>query len=300
MGKISACIWLNDVAEEAAAFYTTIFPNSRITATTHYSEVGREFHGHSPGSVMSVVFEVDGFRFTALNGGAVFAPNPSISFFVHCETVEMVHQLWESLSRDGSALMPLDSYPFSERYGWVQDRFGVSWQLILASTPEEARKARIVPSFLFVGDICGKAEEAMNYYASVFPGSRVGDIARYGDGFGVEQADSVMYGEFFLSGQKLTAMDSADDHAFSFTEGVSLIVDATTQEEIDSYWNALSAVPDAEQCGWLKDRYGVSWQIFPETEMERIMNDADAARRDRVLEAMFRMKKIDLDALRRG
>lgn len=300
MPKISACVWLNDVAEEAAVFYTSIFPNSRIVTTTRYSEVGREFHGHEPGSVMTVVFEVDGFRFTALNGGAAFPLNPSISFFVHCESVDMVNRLWGELSRDGTALMPLDTYPFSERYGWIQDRFGVSWQLILSPTSDGTPNERIVPSFLFVGDLCGKAEEAMHHYTSVFPGSGVGDITRYGTGYASENPDSVMYGEFFLSGRKFTAMDSGDDHNFSFNEAVSLVVDAATQDEIDSYWDALSAVPAAEQCGWLKDRYGVSWQIFPETEMERILSDADGARRDRVMAAMFQMKKIDIEALRRG
>ncbi|MFA7567194.1 MAG: VOC family protein, partial [Alkalispirochaeta sp.] len=295
--KISACLWFNDQAEEAAAFYTSIFPNSRITGTTTYTEVGQDQHGRQPGSVMTVTFEIDGFGFTALNGGPHFTLNPSISFFVHCETIEETDRLWQELSRDGAVLMPLDAYPFSERYGWVQDRFGVSWQVIVSPA---AATHRIVPSFLFVGDVCGKAEEAMRYYASVFSNASVGDIARYGAEHAPNREGTVMYGEFQMEGQPFVAMDSADEHAFSFNEAISLIVDATSQEEIDSYWRALSAVPDAEQCGWLKDRYGVSWQIFPETEMNRILQSADDAQKNRTLEAMFQMKKIDLAALRRG
>ena len=109
-----------------------------------------------------------------------------------------------------------------------------------------------------------------------------------------------MYGEFRLAGQPLVAMDSAQDHAFTFTEGVSLIVDATSQAEIDTVWNALSAVPEAEQCGWLKDRYGLSWQVVPESEMNRMLQDPDESRVIRVLNAMFAMKKIDLAELRRA
>lgn len=297
MSKISACLWLDKQAEEAAAFYTRIFPNSRITGTTRYTEAGRELHGQEPGSTMTVMFEVDGFSFTALNGGPNFTINPSISFFVRCENAAEVERLWQELSREGKVLMPLDSYFFSERYGWIQDRFGVSWQLILAP---ESLAPRIVPSLLFVGEVCGKAEEAMNYYASVFADSSVGEIARYGTGQEPDTEGTVMYGEFRLEGQTFAAMDSAHEHKFGFNEGVSLLVDVQSQEEIDRYWTALSAVPEAEQCGWLKDRYGVSWQIFPDTEMNKLLQDGDEAKAKRSLEAMFTMKKIDLEGLRRA
>ncbi|WP_321992439.1 VOC family protein [Marispirochaeta aestuarii] len=297
MSKISACIWLDTQAEEAAAFYTSIFPNSRITGTTHYTEAGKELHGKEPGSVMTVLFEAGGFSFTALNGGPYFALNPSISFFVRCENAAEVDRLWKELSTGGTVLMALDSYFFSERYGWIQDRFGVSWQLILAP---ESLEPRIVPSLLFVRDVCGKAEEAMNFYTSVFRRASMGEIARYGTGQEPDAADSVMYGEFSLEGRKFAAMDSAQEHTFGFNEGVSLLVDAQSQEEIDHYWKALSAVPESEQCGWLKDRYGISWQIFPDTEMNRLLQDGDEVKSTRTLEAMFTMKKIDLEGLRRA
>ncbi|MFW5696047.1 MAG: VOC family protein, partial [Alkalispirochaeta sp.] len=230
-------------------------------------------------------------------GGPHFTLNPAISFFVHCGTAEEVNQLWRELSHDGTVLMPLDTYPFSEHYGWLQDRFGVSWQLIVSPA---ASGSRIVPSFLFVGDECGNAETAMRFYASVFPEGTVGDIARYGPGYAPNPEDSVMYGEFRLLGRPFVAMDSAEDHEFSFNEGISLVVDTSTQQEIDRYWSGLSADPDAEQCGWLKDRFGVSWQIIPETEITHLLAHTDEATKKRTLEAMFRMKKIDLNELRGG
>lgn len=294
MSKIGACLWLDTQAVEAAEFYTTLFPNSRITGTTHYTEAGQEFHGHEPGAVMTVEYEIDGFAFSALNGGPYFSLNPSISFFVRCESADEVNRLWNELAVDGTVHMPLDTYPFSERYGWIQDRFGVSYQLVVSSAPVTQR---IVPSLLFVGAVCGKAEEAMLYYVSSFKNASLGELARYGAGQEPEIAGSVMYGEFQLEGQSFVAMDSAQDHHFNFSEAVSLIIDATNQDEIDTYWNALSAVPEAEQCGWLKDRYGVSWQVFPNAEMNRVLTGDDELRKRRALEALFQMKKIDLAAL---
>lgn len=189
--------------------------------------------------------------------------------------------------------MELDTYPWSERYGWVSDRYGVSWQLTLDS----AVRPRVFPSLLFVGPRCGQAESALRLYASVFRNARVGEIARYGANQAPDREGTVMYGELQLEGQQLVAMDSAGDHDFGFTEGVSLIVDAETQEQIDYYWSRLSAVPESEQCGWLKDHYGVSWQVCPVAEMNRLLSLSDRAAVNRAMEAMLAMKKLDIAAL---
>ncbi|AFG36501.1 VOC family protein [Spirochaeta africana] len=298
MSKIGACIWLDgQSAVEAAELYTRIFPDSRITATTHYTEVGQELHGQKPGAVMTVEYEIDGFSFSALNGGAAFTPNPSISFFVRCENAVEVDRLWAELSPGGTALMPLDSYTFNERYGWIQDKFGVSYQLIV---DPPAPGQRISPSLLFVGDVCGKAEEAMQFYTSVFADSALGEIARYSAGQEPDAEGTVMHGQFRLEGQQCIAMDSALQHDFGFTEGISLIVDVESQQELDRYWNELSAVPEAEMCGWLKDRFGVSWQILPNSAMNQVLVSDDEAAKRRLLAAMFHMKKIDIAGLQAG
>lgn len=295
MSKISACIWMNEAGtQEAPAFYTGIFPNSEITATTRYTEVGQNIHGHSPGEVMTIEYEIDGFSFCALNGGDDFKPNPSISFFVRCNDAAEVDRLWAALQPGGTALMPLDSYPFNERYGWIRDRFGVSYQLIVSPYSDGQR---ISPCLLFTGDVCGKAEEAMNLYTGIFPDSRIGDVARYESGQEPDVEGTVMHGEFQIAGQPFVAMDSAQDHRFSFTEGVSLIVDTEDQHQIDRYWNALSAVPDSEICGWLKDRFGVSWQIVPNSQMNQVLTGTDEHAKQHLFERLFEMSKITMSDL---
>jgi predicted 3-demethylubiquinone-9 3-methyltransferase (glyoxalase superfamily) len=120
--RISPCLWFADQAEEAARFYTGIFPNSRITATTRYGEAGQEIHRRPPGSVMTVAFELDGNAFTALNGGPVFTFNEAISLQVHCATQEEIDHYWEKLGDGGD--------PAAQQCGWLKDRYGVSWQVV--------------------------------------------------------------------------------------------------------------------------------------------------------------------------
>ena len=194
--------------------------------------------------------------------------------------------------------MPLDTYPFSERYGWVQDKYGLSWQLILTN-PEGEERPRILPSLLFVGDVCGKAEEASDFYQAVFKDSKRGAIARYGADQAPDNEGTVMFTDFTLEGQWFAAMDSAHVHKFAFNEAVSFIVNCKTQDEIDFYWDELSAVPEAEQCGWLKDKYGVSWQIVPK-EMDEMMREGTRDQMDRVTQAFLPMQKFDIAKLKQA
>jgi predicted 3-demethylubiquinone-9 3-methyltransferase (glyoxalase superfamily) len=211
---------------------------------------------------------------------------------------EMIDTAWERLSAGGTPLMPLDSYPFSERYGWIQDRYGLSWQLILTDPAGEPRPP-IVPSLMFTRGMSGKAEEAMDFYMSVFGNTRKGTVARYGPGQAPEQEGTVMFADFMLEGQWFAAMDSAQAHDFGFNEAVSLMVYCDTQDEIDYYWDKLSAVPEAEQCGWLKDRYGVSWQVVP-SALDEMMRDATREQLDRVTRAFLPMKKFEVAALEKA
>jgi predicted 3-demethylubiquinone-9 3-methyltransferase (glyoxalase superfamily) len=202
------------------------------------------------------------------------------------------------LSEGGQALMPLDAYPFSERFGWIQDKYGLSWQLILTD-PEGEPRPPIIPALMFVGEVSGKAEEASDLYISVFDDARRGAMARWGAGMEPDVEGTVMFSDFQLEGQWFACMDSAHEHAFAFNEAVSLLVRCADQAEIDRLWARLSAVPEAEQCGWLKDRYGLSWQIAP-ADMERLIDDADPERAARVTKAFLAMKKFDLAELRRA
>ena len=296
--KISYNLWFDSQGEEAANFYTSIFKDSKIGKIIRYGKEGQEIHGKPDGAVMTVPFTLEGQKFIALNGGPHFKINPSISFFVHRETKKEIDDLWEALTKDGQILMPLQEYPFSEHYGWVQDKYGVSWQLILPGRDGDWRPS-IVPSMLFVGSQCGKAEEALRFYQKVFKNSKVGNIARYGEEQAPNEKETVMYADFAIENQWFAAMDSAYEHDFQFNEAVSFIINCDTQEEVDDYWEKLSAVPSAEQCGWLKDKYGVSWQIVPKV-LPKLLGNPDPKKSQATMKAMLQMKKLDISALEKA
>ena len=191
--------------------------------------------------------------------------------------------------------MELGEYPFSERYGWLQDKYGLSWQVMFVGGREINQK--ITPTLMFVGEQCGRAEEAIATYISVFNDASVGDILRYGKNDAPDKEGTIKHAAFALEGQEFAAMDSARGHDFTFNEAISFMVHCDTQEEIDHYWGKLSADPKAEQCGWLKDRYGLSWQIVP-TMMGEMLGDKDKKRVARVTEAFLQMKKFDIAKLR--
>lgn len=290
MQKITPFLWFDNQAEEAAKFYTSIFNNSKVENISHYDEPGAKASGMPEGSAMTVAFELEGQKFTALNGGPVFTFTPAISFFVNCETEDEIDERFKQLSEGGEILMPLQKYPFSDKFGWIKDKFGVSWQLILASSTQ-----KIIPFLTFVGAQQGKAEAAMNFYTSLFKNSSLVRIERYGPG-GAEPEGTVVHAVFSLNGQEFMAMESAREHSFSFNEAISFVVNCETQEEVDELWEKLSAVPEAEQCGWLKDKYGVSWQIVP-TVLGELLNDPNPAKSQSVMKAMLQMKKIDIRTL---
>lgn len=293
MQRIVPNLWFNDNAEEAVELYKTAFSDVTVNRTDHYTDAGKEQHGHEAGQVMTVDFSIEGYRFVAINGGAAFLLNPAISFFVNCASKEDVDKVWNALSDGGTVLMALDKYPFSEYYGWVSDKFGVSWQVTLA---EDTDGPKVFPSLLFTQDKAGKAEDAMNYYASVFPDSSVGTIARYGADQAPDKEGTVMYGEATILGEKLVCMDSALQHEFTFNPSVSLLVECQDQAEIDRYWEKLSAVPEAEACGWLQDKYGVSWQIAP-VSLNDMLQNGTPEQIERVTAAYMQMKKFDIKVL---
>lgn len=289
MARINPFLWFDKEAADAARFYTSVFPNSQITFSDQIPDT-------PSADVQTVNFRVMDLNFTAINGGPAFIPNPSISMIINFDpsydkdALRRIDEVWEKLTVGGKILMPLDRYPFSERYGWVQDRYGFSWQLIYTQ-PEGEERPLVIPSFLFVKDVCGKAEEASDFYLSVFAKggaeTKRGAIMRYPAGAEPDKEGTVMFTDFKLAGQWLAAMDSADKHDFNFNEAVSMVISCKNQTEIDHYWQNLSSVPEAEQSGWLKDKYGVSWQVIPENIDELMVKNPPT-----VTPALLRMKKI--------
>jgi predicted 3-demethylubiquinone-9 3-methyltransferase (glyoxalase superfamily) len=157
---------------------------------------------------------------------------------------------------------------------------------------------KIVPFLMFVGDQAGKADEAVHFYSSLFPDSSIAMIARYGQGEG-DPEGTIKHASFSLNGQDFMAMDSSYEHKFTFTEALSFFVNCETQEEVDELWEKLTAGGEEVQCGWLKDKFGVSWQIVP-TILGELMNDPDPEKSSRVTKAMLQMKKIDIEGLKRA
>jgi predicted 3-demethylubiquinone-9 3-methyltransferase (glyoxalase superfamily) len=292
MQKIIPCIWCVRNAEEAVDYYTSIFPNAKKTKTTYYPAEGLlDFQKEFAGKVLSMEFETAGFRFLTLNAGPEFSPNPSVSFMLNFDPAgdnraeEHLNEIWEKLIDGGEALMPLQQYPFSRRYGWVRDRFNVTWQLILTD-PKGDPRPFIIPSLMFCGKNNGRAEEALRLYTSVFPESATGTLVHYTDDTGPAGAGALMFGDFTLAGQWFAAMDAGTGQAFSFNEGISLIINCRNQAEIDYYWDILTGNGGEESvCGWLRDRYGLSWQVAPEGIDEMTQNPEGFSK-------MLQMKKI--------
>lgn len=302
MQKIIPHLWFDKEAKEAAAFYTSVFPDSRITNVTTLRDT-------PSGDNDVVIFELWKQKFMAISAGPLFTFNPSVSFMVNFDPLlfkssatpekdarKKIDLVWDQLAEGGKVLMPIEKYPFSERYGWVQDKYGLSWQLILTDPKGEPRPA-MIPSFLFVGSKYGRAEEAINFYLSVFKHSKPGAMHHYGKGQEPDKEDAVMFADFILENTWFTAIDSAHNHKFDFNEAVSFIVNCEDQNEIDYYWQQLSAAPEAEQCGWLKDKYGVSWQISP-ADMEKMMRNGTREQIDRFTQAFMPMKKLDIAKLK--
>lgn len=292
--KITPNLWFDGNAKEAVDFYVSAFPDSRIISTIYYPKNAEEgladFQLDMAGKVLTIDFELGKQRFTAINAGPEFQCNPSISFMVNFDPSrdrqarEHLDGLWGKLIDGGKALMPLDTYPYSKRYGWVEDRYGLTWQLILTD-PEGDPRPFIIPSLMFGQKNTNHAEEAIQFYTSIFTDAEQGILARYSEDTGPAKAGSLMFGDFRLAGQWFAAMDSATEQDFTFNEAVSLSVACKDQAEIDYFWEKLSSVPEAEQCGWCKDKYGLSWQIVPEN-MGELMKKPDAFAK------MMQMKKI--------
>lgn len=297
--KIVPNLWFDTEAEEAVKFYTSIFGNSRINSTTRYPGVGQEIHQKEAGSIMTIDFELEGYQLLALNGGPHFKFNPSISLFVICKDEDEINRLWKSLFEGGKALLPLDSYEWSPRYGWLQDRYGLNWQFMIEDSGYDPAQ-RICPLLFFTGASHGKAEQALKFYTSVFEDSTIEGIQKYGEEDKNDYAlGAVKHAQFQLHGETFMVMDSGMENDFPFNEAISFIVQCEDQQEIDKYWEKLSkgGDPQAQQCGWLKDKFGISWQVVP-VGMEEILNDPDKEKANRAMEAMLKMKKIEIDGLK--
>lgn len=292
MRNISTCLWFDDNAEEAVAFYTSVFKNSRVGATSHYGESGAQASGRPEGSVMTIAFELEGQEFLALNGGPQFTFSPAISQFVSCDSEKEIDNLFEKLSDGGFVLMELEKYSFSKKFAFVNDKFGASWQLNLSP-----REQKITPFLMFVGHQYGKAEEAVNFYVEQFENSKIISIERWG-AEDDEPQGMVKHAIFSIAGQEFMALDSAKPHPFTFSMATSFILHCENQKEVDRFWKDLSNGGEPGQCGWLMDKYGVSWQVVPAALEDWLKEDDEKT--EQVMKALMEMTKLDIATLEKA
>jgi predicted 3-demethylubiquinone-9 3-methyltransferase (glyoxalase superfamily) len=289
MKKIIPHLWFDTQAKEAAAFYVSIFKDSSIKRTTVIKDT-------PSGDCDFVQFTLAGMDFMGISAGPAFKFNPSISFFVVFDNEAEIKEVWDKLIDGGEALMEYDTYPWAQKYGWLKDKHGLSWQL--SWNDKETFDQKITPLLMYTKDMSGKAEEAMKLYTSTFPNSSIDMISRYEKGEG-DTEGNVKHARFTLNGQRFMAMESSGPHDFTFSEAISLLVSCDTQEEIDTFSDKLSAHPEYEQCGWIKDKYGVSWQMSP-TFLDDIYASGDEEKIARVTQAFLKMKRVNIAEMKKA
>lgn len=271
---IYPCIWFNNNGKEAAEFYCSIFPNTTFTG----------------GNGMVQMLSINGQKMMFLNAGPMFAPNASVSFLIANEDGKETERLYNKLAEDGIALMPLDSYPFSKKYGWVRDKYGVTWQFYTGEKGDVDQY--FTPTLMFINAQNGRAKEAIDFYTRLFPGSKTEGILEYPQGGSEDTPGNVQHAQFNINGYTLACMDSSLNHQFNFNEGISLVVHTSNQEETDYYWNGFTKNGGEESmCAWLKDKFGLSWQIVP-TRLMELLNSSDKRQSKHAMDAMLKMKKI--------
>ena len=277
--------WCNGTLAEQTRAYAGLFPGALID--------GRPAAVWGPGA-MAALLTLDGCDVQLIDGGPMYAPTPALSLFVQRQTEAGVRALWDGLADGGTVLMPLDAWPWARLFGWVQDRWGVTWPVNLGPLHEVGRA--ITPYLTFTGPAAGKARAALDLYARALPGLTVDGIHDH-DGSGPDPAGTVMHAQIRLRGGTMMLSDSAHPHAWGFTPGTSLSVLCDTQDQVDRLWDLLSSEGgQPARCGWLTDPFGVSWQIVPRL-LHDTMLTGTADQKARLVAAFLPMGKLDIATL---
>ncbi len=288
MQKITPFIWFEKNMKEITDFYTSVFPLSTVKSVGELSDT-------PSGNVEMATLTIYGQSFSLMTAGPMYRFTPAVSFIINCDTNEEADELWGKLTREGKTLMPMDSYPFADKYGWVMDRYGVSWQVMCMKG--EKPKEKITPTLMFAGKMCGRAEEALDFYTSVFRNSKIDYVSKYDGSEQIETNGVIKHAGFFIEGERFALMDSGKKSELDFEQAISFVINCENQEEVDYYWDNLTKDGGTEiQCGWLKDKFGVPWQVVP-IAFERMMASGDKEKIARVTEAFMKMKKFDIKTL---
>lgn len=282
-------LWFQASLKEVLALYQRAFPETQLL----YENT---LDGTPSGTVSMAGLILANLELRFLASPAPFQLNPSFSLLVACQGTTEVDHLTQLLGEDGQVLMPLGSYPFSPRYSWVVDRFGLSWQVMDFSGRETSQ--RLIPTLMYTSQAAGHCEEAIRHYVHL-AGSSISHVDRYGLLAEPNRPMDIRHLGFQLGDMVMAAMDSSAPHDFTFSEAASLIVEVDSQKELDYWWDNLSSDPEAERCGWLKDAYGVSWQIVPR-RLGQLMGSPDEEARSRVRDAFLAMKKFNIAELEKA
>lgn len=274
--SIYPCLTLRGKITEASDFYIQTFEDGKVAQTSPFV----------------IQIDLSGQKFMLLNDGPTSTPNPSVSFMVMCGDEKETEKYWNKLIEGGKILMPIDSYEWSPKYGWVEDKYGVSWQLYTGEKNESTQK--FSPTLMFTGSKTGQAAAAIDDYTKLFPDSNIEGILKYSKADN-ETEGLVKHAQFKLKDFVMMAMDSSADHGFGFNDAISLVVECEDQTEIDNYWDQLTSNGGhGVACGWLTDQHGISWQIIPK-ELGRLISDP--VRGQRAMGALLKMKKLVIEEL---
>lgn len=272
--RIYPCLWFNKNAQEAVDFYSLIFSDIRKFDSNGFS----------------TTFEIAGSKFMVMNGGPTYQVNSAISYYFYSGSEAVLQRIYESLSAGGHILMPLGKYEWSTQYAWVIDRFGVNWQLDIDDIQS---KQKIVPTCLFVNKKNQSVKDAISHYTGIFKPSKVILEAPYNTESGMPFG-TLLFAQCSLNGYIFNTMSSTMVHDYDFTPGNSFVIECSTQAEIDYYWHKLGDGGHYSRCGWLVDKFGISWQVLPDF-LAKLVNDPDKG--PKVIQAFMKMQKFDIETL---
>ncbi len=288
MNRITPFLWFEKDMKAVTDFYMSAFPGSSLKG-------GGELENTPSGAVQMATLVLYGQEFSLMTAGPYLPFNPTVSFIVGCDSTEELDSLWGKIAPSGKVLMELGSYPFAEKYGWAQDQYGVSWQIMFSSAMKAPQK--IIPTLMFAGDVCGRAEEAVNFYTSIFKNSSVGYIQAYDGSEPVnDERAKTKHAGLSLDGFNMAVMDSGRVSPLNFQQAVSFVINCENQEEVDYYYDKLKEGGNEVQCGWLNDKFGFPWQVVP-AAMGKMMSTGTKEQIGRVTEVFMKMKKFDIKTL---
>ena len=288
--RINPFLWFEKDMDQVIKYYTSIFPDVTTSAKS-------ELENTPSGTAHMESITIYGTRLDLMTAGPYLPFNPTVSFIINCDTAEEADGLWSKITAEGKELMPLQAYDFAKKFGWAQDKYGVSWQVLCMDG--ERPKEKLVSTLMFCGDVCGRAEEAINFYASIFKNSQIDYVSHY-DGTEPDLTDTrakTKHAGFVLDGARFSALDSGRVSPLTFNQAISFIVNCENQEEVDYFYGKLIEDGGKEvQCGWVNDKFGVPWQVVP-TRMTSMMATGTKEQVARVTEAFMKMKKFDIQTL---